>query len=214
MEDPIELNLKTQKQIALARLQDKAVEAIFEVNSKIIMHGGTAIWRCYKGNRFSEDIDIYATDQQMKTLLKFLTWSFSKRNIKLEYPKFNPRTIKFSDNFANSKIEAMKPKLIKPIQKEYTRSNGTKFVIRTLSANDFILEKINTYKKRFYIRDLYDIYHLVNTENINQNTKKQIKKFITNIKKPIDEKNLKELIYIGIAPTFETMVNSIKTRLI
>ncbi len=60
--------LKTEHQLAVAALQDSVVESIFEMDENIVMQGGTAIWRCYNGNRFSEDIDIYATETQIKKL--------------------------------------------------------------------------------------------------------------------------------------------------
>lgn len=30
------------------------------------MHGGTAIWRCYGSNRFSEDVDVYIEKNKKK----------------------------------------------------------------------------------------------------------------------------------------------------
>ncbi len=208
---PLELSLKNEKQVSLARLQDIAVEVLFNIEPSVIMHGGTAIWRCYNGNRFSEDIDIYATDKQVKHLSNELVWLLSKKGVKLDYPEFISRVLTFSDEFASSKIEIMKlEENIEPIQKEYIRANGTKFVITTLSIRNFILEKIKTYKKREYIRDFYDIYHLVNIEIPDIKVKETLREFINDIGAPINNKVLGELIYAGAIPTFKTMINSIK----
>ena len=57
--EPIEIKLKSHIQVAIARAQDLAVESLLALDSKVILHGGIAIWRCYNGKRFSYDIDIY-----------------------------------------------------------------------------------------------------------------------------------------------------------
>ena len=213
MSEPIELSLKTEMQINLARLQDRVVQSLFNLDSGLVMHGGTAIWRCYNGGRFSEDIDIYATDEQVKALNNGLTWALSKRGVRLEYPKYGTRVLECSDDFARSKLEAMKPpKGLRPVQKEYTASNGTKFPINTLSAGDFILEKISTYGKRRYARDLYDIYHLVNNEDLDAAAKKALAAFSKKIERPMDEEKLRDLVYVGAVPTFETMAASIRGK--
>ena len=56
---PLILKLKKATHREIAKAQDLIVETLYEVFETAVFHGGTAIWRCYKGNRFSEDIDIY-----------------------------------------------------------------------------------------------------------------------------------------------------------
>lgn len=56
---PLILRIKRKKHRELAGLQDILIENIYEILPETVLHGGTAIWRCYLGNRFSEDIDIY-----------------------------------------------------------------------------------------------------------------------------------------------------------
>lgn len=207
MQEPIEVKLRSQKQIALARLQDVIVEAIIEVEPNIVFHGGTAIWRCYNGNRFSEDVDIYASDTQIKKLSSMITWSFTKRNVKMEYPLYTDRSVDVIGEGARSKFEAMKmPKRIKPVQAEYVRADGSKLFITSLSVKDFIHEKIFTYTKRHYVRDIYDIYHLASLGKLDKKTVLLIKNFLSHIEKPIDEGKLKDLVYTGIAPSFSTII--------
>jgi predicted nucleotidyltransferase component of viral defense system len=211
---PIEVNLKDAKQVALARLQDYVVEAVVEVEQNIVMHGGTAIWRCYGGNRFSEDVDIYASNLQIKKLHNHLTWSLSKRGIKMDYPSEPGGTIVISDNIVNTKLEVMvPPNGLKSEQKEYERINGSKFFISTLSIGDFIREKASTYQKRRYIRDFYDLYHLVSIEKPDPRTRKIIMNFLNGMEPPIDEGKLKDLVYTGVAPSFKTMVDYIGRRM-
>ena len=86
--------------------------------------------------------------------------------------------------------------------------------INTLSETGFIAEKIKAYKSRSYARDLYDIYHLLSLyPKIDKNTKRKLKAFVKSITPPKDEKQLKELIYEGVAPTFDTIVNYIKDEI-
>lgn len=214
MSDPIEVKLKSANQKAIAALQDSIVESLLDVDPKIIMHGGTAIWRCYGGNRFSEGVDVYATDLQVKKLKHQITWVLSKRNVWMDRMGVTDRVFYFTGSSAEAKLEAMKPaKGIEPIQKEYERVDGSKFFITTLSINSFISEKIDTYKKRRFVRDFYDIYHLTSIGDLQTRTKKELDRFLQQVERPIDETKLGDLIYAGTAPSFETMVNSIRSRL-
>lgn len=213
MSEPIEVSLKSGQQIALARLQDSVVDAMLEVDNSIVMHGGTAIWRCYNGNRFSEDIDIYADSTQIKRLNENLTWSLSKRGAIMEHPHHTERVINISNDLSSTKLEMMIPKSnVKKVQKEYQRANGSKLIITTLNIEDFIMEKIDTYKSRRFVRDFYDIYHLVSIEEPKSKVKSALRTFLKEMEPPIDEAKLKDLIYVGAIPSFDTMVEYVKSR--
>lgn len=211
MAGPIELALKTDRQIALARLQDRVVDAVFGIEPDVVLHGGTAIWRCYGGNRFSEDIDVYATDRQVKKLAGELTWALSRLGILLDHPLISARALEFSDRFAKSRLEAMRPKArLNAVQREYSRCDGTKTVVTTLSASALALEKIDAYVSRAYVRDLYDMYHLAINERLDDVAKRALRAFAKTAARPADEKRLRELIYVGAAPTFDTMVSALR----
>ena len=147
MNEPLENRLKTPEQKNLANLQDRLVEALYGVDLDIILHGGTAIWRCYGGNRFSDDIDVYATAPQLKELEHSLGWELNRRGAKLEYPKYSTKRIIVFNDTARVKLEIMdKPNGLRAISKEYEKADGTKLFVRTLKAEDFIAEKIVTYE--------------------------------------------------------------------
>ena len=65
------LKKKIHKTIALA--QDILVMKMYEKFPNAIIHGETAIWRCYGSNRFSEDVDVYLQpkDKNKKILEDF-----------------------------------------------------------------------------------------------------------------------------------------------
>ncbi len=213
--EPIEKSLKSEKQVAIARLQDLAMDSALTIEKEVILHGGTAIWRCFGCKRFSFDLDLYASDNQLKKLTSNLTGEFKNRGIIMDYLYSAERVIDIHNAQASVKLEILKkPAGKRNVQKEYTRADGTKMFINTLSETDLITEKIKAYKSRSYARDLYDIYHLISSHGkLDKSTKKKLAAFLKSITSPKDEKQLKELIYEGVAPTFDTIVNYIKDEI-
>src|SRR3989338_8635212 len=59
MKIPLNNRLKRQLHKDIAELQDIVVETVYSLEENAVLHGGTAIWRCFTGNRFSEDLDFY-----------------------------------------------------------------------------------------------------------------------------------------------------------
>ncbi len=214
MDVPIERLLKTPQQINLARLQDAIVESVYEIDSNIVMHGGTAIWRCYNGNRFSDDVDIYLSEREFAKLNKEFTWKLPRRNLKMDYPTGIGSKIFVYNDYARTKLEVMnKPKTLKSVARAYQKIDGSALVIKTLTAEDFIFEKIDTYSSREYIRDIYDIFHLMSVEKLDKRIRSALVEFIKTVKRPKDEEKLKELVYSGSIPTFDEMIESIRERL-
>lgn len=214
MSEPIERMLNTPQQIAWARLEDSVVKAIYEIDSGIVMHGGTAIWRCYGGYRFSSDIDMYVTDLQIKKFNLELTWKLSKYQAKHEVSSHDGRIIKIFNDSAKTKLECMKPPgHLNSIPALYEMVNGTKTTIKTLSVDNFIKEKIDAYEKRMYARDLFDIYQLTINHDISKDSKRILSKFIKTVEKPKDQDILKDIVYVGAAPTFNEMIDAISGKL-
>jgi hypothetical protein len=54
---PLALKLKKRTHRTVAYAQDLIVPQIYVSFPFSVVHEGTAIWRCYGGNRFSEDKD-------------------------------------------------------------------------------------------------------------------------------------------------------------
>ena len=53
---PMAMKLKREAHRKVAEAQDLIVVSTFDTFGDAVIHGGTAIWRCYGGNRFSEDV--------------------------------------------------------------------------------------------------------------------------------------------------------------
>lgn len=208
MKIPLILKLKRQTHKDIAKAQDFIIEELYNSIQKAILHGGTAIWRCYNGNRFSDDIDVYIP-KDLKKIEKFFKllerrgFKIIKKRIKENsiYSEliFDRTTVRFEATFQTKKF----------ILKEYETSESFFINIYTLSPEDLIIEKIQTYLKRNKIRDLYDILFLL---NYTQNNKIQdyLKKLVENFIKPKDEEDLKSIIISGAIPDSKQLLENIK----
>lgn len=205
MQLPIIKMLKKRSQIEVARLQDEIVQTVYSLDDRAVLHGGTAIWRCYSGNRFSEDLDFYSTS------LFSLKTDFEKtsRSHGLIVNKFkstgNLLFSSISDGRTSLNLEVNIRKKVESIVRPYLNADGTSLQIRTLSAENMILEKIHAYSDRRFIRDLYDIYHLLQFVENKGSVKRDISLFLTHLDSPVDEGVLKTIIYSGVSPSFERM---------
>lgn len=193
----------------IAYAQDLIVEDLYNFFPEAVIHGGTAIWRCYHGNRFSEDIDIYIKKNKTKIEnffknLKNKGFTIIKKRIKenslYSVLKFNRTLVRLEATFQT------KPYILK----EYETSESILINIYTLSPEEIIKEKINTYIKRNKIRDLYDIFFLLREIKNKNKISKELKKLITKFKEPIDEEELKILIIEGPIPNVTQMLDYIK----
>ncbi len=212
---PIEKKLSNDVQVKMARLQDSSIEALYDLDEKIVLHGGTSIWRCYSGNRFSDDLDLYVrTMREMSKIRNNLPFALKKYGISIAKVAAigNSTIINVKDSEIGIRLEiGMARGRLNPIDRSFERSNGTRMSVITLSAEDLILEKIDTYSSRRYSRDIYDIYHLSPLANP-LDIGKEVCSFLEDIKAPVDEESLGSIIYSGITPPFKSMVESIRAH--
>jgi len=205
---PLILRIKRKKHRELAGLQDILIENIYEILPETVLHGGTAIWRCYSGNRFSEDIDVYI-ERDVKKIeeffkkLKELGFEIIKKKIKqnslFSVLRFNTAEIRFEAVF----------KKVNSIIKEYETCDESLVNIYTLLPEDLIKEKVSAYISRRKIRDLYDIFFLLRYVKEVEKVKPELKKLIQKFENPVDEKDLKTIILTGITPTKKDIINYI-----
>ncbi len=200
-------------------LQDELIIHLYEVLPDLILHGGTTIWRCYGGNRYSEDFDFYLIEQEG---IQF--------KIKKIIEKINLNLIKYkeTDNVifakvSNNKIEVRveirllkkkDPILSKKVVREYERIDGSILSIYTLSVEDLLLEKANAYINRKLIRDIYDVYYLSNFISDNKEYNKHVVELIKQFPLlAIDEPTFKSIILTGVTPTTKQMLEALKRKL-
>lgn len=208
---PLILRLKKDAHKEIAKAQDIIVETLYEVFDKAVIHGGTAIWRCYKGKRFSEDIDVYIEKNIKK--INQLFEAFEKKGFIIEKKKIGENSLysNLKFNRTHVRFEALF-KRMKGSLHEYETAESNFITIYTLTEEELLKEKIATYIKRLKIRDLYDIFFLLRHIDNLDLVKKDLKKLLASFKPPIDEKDLRVIVFEGIIPKTEEMLRYIKRR--
>src|SRR3989344_349017 len=211
MEIPLILKLKKASHKEIAKAQDLIIEEIYKTFDKAVLHGGTAIWRCYQGNRFSEDIDMYIIKNPEKINLFFE--ALKKGGFKIAKKKIWEKSIHSTLELNRTivRFEAIFKK-INGTLKEYQTADGNLVTIYTLTPEELIKEKVNAYLKRYKVRDLYDIFFLLRYVENKTPIKKELSLFISNFKQPIDKKELKVLIIEGLIPGIDKMLEYIKNQ--
>ncbi|MGC8676285.1 MAG: nucleotidyl transferase AbiEii/AbiGii toxin family protein [Candidatus Micrarchaeia archaeon] len=211
---PIAQKLGRQEYIDVANLQDLFVDSLYAFDKDAVLHGGTAIWRCYGGNRFSYDLDFYITSkEEAERIRNRLTWELQKRGANLDKLAAIDRFVYATVSNSAVKLKAemkYETKRLKPIVKEYERADGTLLSVLTLSPEQLILEKIAAYESRRYVRDLYDIYHLLHYVTSEREVKSELKRFLDEIEPPVDEKGLAGILLSGVAPSYDDLKEGIE----
>jgi len=203
---PLALRLKKQAHKKVAEAQDIIVRELYNVFDNAVLHGGTAIWRCYQGNRFSEDVDAYLPKDESK--IKRFFENLEKIGFEITKKKHTENTLYSKLDFNGSivRFEALF-KTADGIIREYETSDGNILMVYTLTSEDFVKEKTAAYLNRLKIRDLYDIFHLLKHVKNKKEVLNPLKQLLKNFKKPVDEEDLKVLMTEGLAPTSAKMLD-------
>jgi len=206
---PLILRIKKNAHKEIAGAQDILVEETYKIFDKAVMHGGTAIWRCYKGNRFSEDIDLYIPED--KDRIETLFENFKKRGFTVEKKKIGENSL-FSKLQIGKTVVRFESLFKKQngVLKEYETVEGNLITVYTLLPEELIKEKVDAYSKRYEIRDLYDIFFLLRHVTDKGKVVPMLELLFTKFKEPEDEKELKVLILEGITPDVKGMIGYIK----
>jgi len=211
MKIPLILKLKKTKHKEIALAQDILIEELYNFFNDAILHGGTAIWRCYGGNRFSEDIDVYLR-KELKKINSFFD-TLRRKGFSIKKEKISRNSLFSVLEFKKSiiRFEALFKK-VKGVLAEYQTADGNVITVLTLTPETLVIEKINAYLKRRKIRDLYDVFYLLRYVNV-EKVRGKLKEFLKRFKEPLDKEQLKALIISGLVPTVENMVEYIKRKI-
>ncbi|MBI4210367.1 MAG: nucleotidyl transferase AbiEii/AbiGii toxin family protein [Candidatus Diapherotrites archaeon] len=211
MRIPLKNQLRGQ-QAALAQLQDEALDIFYSVEPEAVLHGGTAIWRCYQGKRFSEDLDFYASAN--KGLRTALEGEAAKRGLSVSKFRKTQNSVyaRISDGRTDVSVEVSPLRKKNRVLAAFEKADGSHTDIYTLSPEDLIVEKANAFAGRRLIRDIYDVYFLSGIANPSV-VKMKLRTAIEKLPQPVDEKNLRTLIYAGVVPSFNEMVQALEWRL-
>jgi predicted nucleotidyltransferase component of viral defense system len=208
---PLDKRLKKRLHRNIALAQDILIMEIYNSFPQAVVHGGTALWRCYGSNRFSEDIDLYLPISFRRESFRRLLDGLIRKGFGVEKFKKTGNSIfsKYSYLGVAVRLEAVFKKVENPVTRKFEMSDGTFILVNTLKPEEMLEEKIRTYLERRKIRDLYDVFFLtriVEKREVRSNTVKLVEKF----KMPVDEKELKAIIISGSIPKAEEMLESVK----
>ena len=208
MELPIGGVLSGQK-LRIALMQDTVVELIYNyVQPDAVLYGGTAIWRCYSGGRFSEDIDIYVG----RSFESGFEANAGKYGIKVIWrDRELPLHMRLSDGNTEMLLEAGFGNPESKIS-QYAKVDGSSIAISAMRPAELIVRKMEAYRGRRYMRDLYDIFHMTNYINkADYYVLSRLRPFLEDIQEPVDAGTLASLIYKGRSKiTFDEILEYLK----
>ena len=219
---PLSLQLKKRihKEIALA--QDVLVAQAYESFPRCVLHGGTSVWRCYGGSRFSEDVDVYlpgsfsskAEDQLRKGLL-------AKGMVELKFKK-TENTVFGNFSLAGA-VVSFEAALRRPpgrVLRDYEMLNGGTMLVAALPPEELLVEKVSAYLSRRKVRDLYDVYFLLRSalkdppdersSGRSAKVRRSLVALAAGYMSPLDEPQLKALILSGAVPRAEEMIEEVR----
>ncbi len=210
MDLPISNVLKRRSELETAQLEDEVMGVLANITDKMALHGGTAVWRCYGGKRFSTDIDVYVWDEGFRG--KFIT---AAERIGIDVTKFREKGVTFIHVRKNDTEIKVEPRNVEKsaLLAPYERVDGSRMNILVLSPEDLILEKIEAYNDRRAYKDLYDITILLNSVKDTGMVKKALLEFVRTVPKPDENtqsySEFRAVIYAGIIPTYQRMLEFI-----
>lgn len=207
---PLHRRMRRERHRRIARLQDIIVEAMYRIFPRSVLHGGTAIWRCYSGNRFSEDVDAYIEEKDIGKIDRFFE-ELRKAGFEITKRRMTKNSLYSVLSFGSTgvRFEALF-RSVRGVVREYETYEGILFNVFTLTPEEMIIEKIGAYLKGKKIRDLYDIFFMLRYVEEVEKLKPELKKLLQNFEGPVDEGELKALIMFGAIPTKEDIVEYIE----
>ena len=210
---PLAKRLRKEYHRKVAYAQDLLVMEIYNVMSEVVLHGGTILWRCYGGNRFSEDIDAIIPVKYRDSVNIDV---FRRRLLALGFKegKFRVKERSIYARFMYSGVEVRFEAVFKDVDRyvpvEYEMVDGTYIYIYTLPVEEILVEKVDAYLSRRLVRDLYDIRLILDHVEDVEKVRNAVIKLVENYIPPIDEENLKLLIISGVAPTAQKLIGEIR----
>jgi len=211
MDLPIIKNLKQKRRREIAQGQDLVVQEIYKNSPKVVLHGGTAIWRCYGGNRFSQDLDFYFPPG-LRSSLEELEHDLQETGVEIEKLKTTQNSLYATLRYEERPIKfgGLFKKISKDVTKQYKLVDGTSLVVNTLSPLDLLKEKVDAYLDRRKVRDLYDIYYLSGLIEEKEKIEELLPEFLENYKEPKNSHQLSSLIIAGATPDTKDMLKELR----
>jgi predicted nucleotidyltransferase component of viral defense system len=209
---PLGAKLKRRVHRSVALAQDVLMTEAYSAFPDAVLHGGTAIWRCYGGGRFSEDLDLYLPGASLAASERFRRGTAAKGLTEVKFKETaNLLFAKFSQDGTVVSFEAAKrapsaPSVVRP----YEMVDGNLMLVRTLSPESLLVEKAAAYQSRRKVRDLYDVYFLLALVEDKASVAGALDSLVSSYKPPVDESQLSAIVVVGAVPSAEAMVDELR----
>jgi len=154
----------------------------------LIFTGGTMLRLCYGLNRFSVDLDFWLykkidTEKYFNQLKELLSKFYSVRDAENKFhtklfevkSKDYPRSLKIEIRKKNEKVKT-------EFAIAYSQYSNTQVMVRTLSLQEMMSSKIETFLSRREIRDLFDIEILLKKGIELKASKEELKRLLDGVK--------------------------------
>lgn len=194
------------KLLRIAELQDRLM---IEMSPRfdVVLHGGTAVWRVYGGRRVSLDIDLYCPDPG-----KIIRHFEASGEFPLARSTLTPSHVaclSFEEGDTLAEVQLSPPfRHVEEADGEFTLVDGESIIVKTLSPENLLSEKIRAFKGRGKARDLYDIFFLLDKADTAK-ARRELKSLMP-LSPPKDYPGLGELILLGRVPEFGTVARKVK----
>jgi len=222
--------------------QDIVLLTIYkEVRREFVFKGGTCLYKVYKLNRFSEDLDFTISKKaKADKILQSILYSVKSLNIGVivkDYSQFQKQVnirlafrgplykgnkesmLMILLNLSSREKQVLEPRkeLIVPMY-----SDLPTFEVYAMDENEIVIEKIITIMERNKPRDVYDLWFLLKVKGLKVDTRLLSNKFgeldLNDFMKKVDEKTEgweRELgrFVIGSLPPFSQVKKEIKEKM-
>jgi predicted nucleotidyltransferase component of viral defense system len=153
----------------------------------LIFTGGTMLRLCYGLNRFSVDLDFWLykkidTEKYFNQLKELLSKFYSVRDAENKFhtmlfevkSKDYPRSLKIEIRKKNEKVKT-------EFAIAYSQYSNTQVMVRTLSLQEMMSSKIETFLSRREIRDVFDIEFLLKKGIELRASKEELKRLLDGV---------------------------------
>jgi hypothetical protein len=207
---PLASRLKKRAHREVAFAQDVLVAAAYDAFPDFVLHGGTAIWRCYGGARFSEDVGAYLPRYQKKASDAFLQGLASKGVRRLKFKATGSSLFgKFELGGAVVSLEGTLRNPPGRVVMPYEMLSGGRMLVATLPATELVKEKASAYLARKKVRDLYDVFFLLSKVENPRDVSKNVDALVRSYAPPVDGSQLKAVVLEGAVPSATELLEGI-----
>jgi predicted nucleotidyltransferase component of viral defense system len=209
---PLAERLKKRAHVSVAVAQDAMVSEAYDAFPDCVLHGGTAIWRCYGGGRFSDDVDIYLPRFNDSSARSFRSGLAAKGMDELKF-KSSGTTVfaKFSLGGAPVSFEGALREPPARVTMPYDLVGGGYMLVVTLPPESLVAEKAEAYVARRKVRDLYDIFFLLNRVEDRRKAARSLEGLLRGYEEPVDEPQLKATVLAGAVPSADEMIGGVRS---